>query len=340
MPLVSVVIPAYNAAEWIAETIESVLQQTYDDLEVIVVNDGSIDRTVGIAEEILRKGQFPYRIVDQENSGPSSSRNRGWRTARGTWIQFLDADDLLHPRKIEVQVREQHANPAADVIYSDWQSLRWTGSAWEKEKYVRTPVIGEDALADVLQTGNFIHLGSALLSLGALRRVGGFDESHWLIEDVELHIKLAMGKGVFVKAPSNEPLSWYRDRAHSLSKCDPTAFVEGCIRNAKLAEQHIRQAPDQSHKIVEAVLAVYYQGARYFAEHDWNRFEQLLIDIHSLEPAFLPKTPLSLRALSRVLGYRNAEQVAFFYRRLKNWDSVLASSPDGQRKAGNPLQRV
>src|SRR4029077_18109690 len=103
MPLVSVVIPAYNAAEWVAETIESVLHQTYNDLEVIVVNDGSTDRTVDIAEEILRKGRFPYRIVDQENSGPSSSRNRGCRTARGTWIQFLDADDLLHPRKIEVQ---------------------------------------------------------------------------------------------------------------------------------------------------------------------------------------------------------------------------------------------
>src|SRR5262245_47598496 len=95
MPLVSVVIPAYNAAEWIAETIESVLHQTYNDLEVIVVNDGSIDRTVEIAKDILRQGRFSYLIVDQENSGPSAARNRGWRTAHGAWIQFLDADDLL-----------------------------------------------------------------------------------------------------------------------------------------------------------------------------------------------------------------------------------------------------
>jgi len=317
MPFVSVVIPAYNAAEWVAETIESVLHQTYNDLEVIVVNDGSTDRTVDIAEEILRKGRFPYRIVDQENSGPSSSRNRGCRTARGTWIQFLDADDLLHPRKIEVQVGEQHANPAADVIYSDWQHLRWAGRAWEKEKYVNTPLIGENALADLLQPSNFIHLGSALFSLGALRRVGGFDASHWLIEDVELGIKIAMGKGVFVKTPSAGPLFWYRDRPRSLSKSDRTEFVEGCIRNAKLVERYVQHTQSCSEKIIEAIIAVYWQGARYFAEKDWRRFEQILADIEALRPEFLPAGPLRLRALSRVLGYRNAERASVFYRRLK-----------------------
>jgi glycosyltransferase involved in cell wall biosynthesis len=326
MPLVSVIIPAYNAAEWIAETVESVLTQTYDNLEVIVVNDGSVDHTVDIADKALRKGRLPYRIVDQENSGPSSSRNRGWRAARGSWVQFLDADDLLHPRKIEVQVGKHRSTPIADVIYSDWQRLRWTGSIWEKEKCIYTPVIRGDALADVLQTSNFIHLASALFSLSALHRAGGFDETHWLIEDVELCIKIAMEKGVFVKASSAEPLSWYRDRTHSLSKSDPTAFVEGCIRNAKLVEQYIRQVPGQSNEIVEAILSVYYQGARYFAEHDWSRFEQLLVDIHALQPAFLPKGPLFLRVLSRVLGYRNAEQASVLYRRLKTWNSVSRQS--------------
>jgi glycosyltransferase involved in cell wall biosynthesis len=317
MPLVSVVIPAYNAAEWIAETIESVLHQTYNDLEVIVVNDGSIDRTVEIAKDILRQGRFSYLIVDQENRGPSAARNRGWRTAHGAWIQFLDADDLLHPRKIELQVEHQQSNFAADVIYSDWQPLRWTDRGWEKDQYVNTPLIGENTLADLLQTGNFIHLGSALFGSDVLRRIGGFDESHWLIEDVELDIKIAIGKGVFVKAPSNGPLFWYRDRPRSLSKSDQTEFIEGCIRNAKLVERHLHHTQGCSAQITEAIIGVYLQGARYFAEQDWRRFEQILADIESLRPGFLPAAPLRLRALSRVLGYRNAEWVSVFYRRLK-----------------------
>ena len=75
MPLVSVVIPAYNAEEWIAESIESVLRQTYQDLEVILVDDGSSDRTVEIAEHILKSGRFRYQILRQENRGPSVARN-------------------------------------------------------------------------------------------------------------------------------------------------------------------------------------------------------------------------------------------------------------------------
>src|SRR5262245_32246666 len=114
MPLVSIVIPAYNAAEWIAESIESVLQQTYQDLEVILVDDGSTDCTVEIAEQILRSGRFPYQILHQENKGPSAARNRGWRAARGTWVQFLDADDLIHRRKIEIQIIEGSGGGAAD----------------------------------------------------------------------------------------------------------------------------------------------------------------------------------------------------------------------------------
>src|SRR5262249_51715055 len=124
MSLVSVIIPAYNAAQWIAESIESVLQQTYRDVEIILIDDGSTDRTVEIAQRILRKGRFQYQILHQENMGPSGARNRGWRAARGRWIQFLDSDDLIHPRKIETQMTEA-SGKVADLIYSDWQRLRW-----------------------------------------------------------------------------------------------------------------------------------------------------------------------------------------------------------------------
>jgi glycosyltransferase involved in cell wall biosynthesis len=316
MPFVSIVIPAYNAAEWIAETIESVLQQTYHDLEVILVDDGSTDRTVEIAEYILKSGRFRYQILRQENNGPSVARNRGWRVARGTWVQFLDADDLIHPRKIEIQIIEGSGG-AVDVIYSDWQRLRWTGGTWAKENYIYKPMIGEDAPADLLRNENFIGLGSQLISLSALRRLGGFDESHRFIEDVELYIKIAVGNGVFVKAASSGPLFWYRDRPQSLSKSNPRQFVEAYIRNARLVAQHILQSQQCSSKSVEAVVDVYSQAARYFAQNNWQRFEQILTEIEALRPGFVPKSPLALQRLSRVVGYKNAERIAVFYRGMK-----------------------
>src|SRR5262245_10729895 len=147
--LVSVVIPAYNLADWIAETIGSVLHQTYQDLELIIVDDGSTDRTAEIAESVLRKGKLRFEILQQENKGPSVARNRGWRAASGKWIQFLDADDLIHPQKIETQITQnRHAGSA--VIYSDWQHLYWKDGFWQKADYVVKPVIGQNVLADLL----------------------------------------------------------------------------------------------------------------------------------------------------------------------------------------------
>jgi glycosyltransferase involved in cell wall biosynthesis len=316
MSLVSVVIPAYNAAEWIAESVESVLQQTYPHVEIILIDDGSTDRTVEIAECILRKGRFQYQILHQKNVGPSAARNRGWRVAQGRWIQFLDADDLIHPCKIETQISEV-ASRVADVIYSDWQRLRLADGVWEKEKYIYQPVIGEDAPTELLRDENFIALGSQLIRLSALRQLGGFDESHRFVEDVELYIKIAIRNGVFVKASSSGPLFWYRDRPQSLSKSNQRLFVEACIRNARLVAQHILQSQQCWPKSIEAVVDVYSQAARYFANKDWKRFEQILTEIEALRPGFVPKAPLALRRLSRVVGYKNAERIAVFYRGMK-----------------------
>jgi glycosyltransferase involved in cell wall biosynthesis len=315
MSLVTLVIPAYNASAWIRETLESVHRQTYQHIEIVVVDDGSTDHTMDIAEATLRRGRFPYRVVRQDNNGPSSARNRGWRAGRGIWVQFLDADDLIRPDKIELQMA--YESSAADVIYSDWQRLCWTGEAWENEKYAYTPMIGENALADLLRNGNFIALGSQLFRSSVLQCIGGFDETHTLTEDVELHLKIAMRKGIFVKAPSDGPMFWYRDRVQSLSKSDRTKFVESCFRNAKLVEEHLRRTQSWSAEIVEGIVSVYSQSARYFAEHDRKRFEEIVTDIEALDPAFLPNRPPALRGLSRLMGYRRAERASVLYRKLK-----------------------
>jgi glycosyltransferase involved in cell wall biosynthesis len=102
-PKVSVIIPAYNAEKTIEQTLRSAMRQTYPNLEIIVVNDGSTDRTAWIAEQVAC-GDERVIILDQENSGVAAARNRGIAHSNGEFIAPLDADDIWHPTKTERQL--------------------------------------------------------------------------------------------------------------------------------------------------------------------------------------------------------------------------------------------
>src|SRR5215470_13641440 len=100
-PLISILIPAYNAERWIAETISSALAQTWPRKEIIVVNDGSIDQTLRVARQFESKG---VSVVTQENQGVCAARNKAYELCQGDYIQWLDADDLLSRDKIAEQM--------------------------------------------------------------------------------------------------------------------------------------------------------------------------------------------------------------------------------------------
>src|SRR5919199_5243439 len=102
-PLVSILIPAYNAQQWITDTIESALAQTWPKKEIIIVDDGSSDQTLQIVKQFASKTVL---IVTQANHGASVARNTAFSLCQGDYIQWLDADDLLAPDKIEKQVRK------------------------------------------------------------------------------------------------------------------------------------------------------------------------------------------------------------------------------------------
>jgi glycosyltransferase involved in cell wall biosynthesis len=107
-PLVSILIPCYNAEKWLAETLRSATNQTWPNIEVILVDDGSSDRSYEIAKSSCAKN---LKVIRQENQGASAARNRAYAEAQGEFIQCLDADDLLSQDKIEAQVRLLQANP-------------------------------------------------------------------------------------------------------------------------------------------------------------------------------------------------------------------------------------
>jgi glycosyltransferase involved in cell wall biosynthesis len=119
MPLVSIVIPVFNGKRFIGETIQSALDQTFRDFEVIVVDDGSTDGT----EEIVGLFTNSVSYHRQENRGAGAARNLGVTFAQGEWIAFLDADDIWYPQKLTVQVDFTKTHPNAAFVYSDMDTI-------------------------------------------------------------------------------------------------------------------------------------------------------------------------------------------------------------------------
>ena len=116
LPLVSVIIPCYNCKRWVREAVESALKQTYPNIEIIVIDDGSTDGSL----EVLRAFGPRIKLETGPNRGGNSARNRGFVLSTGEYIQFLDADDYLEPDKIARQV-EFLEETKADVVYGDWR---------------------------------------------------------------------------------------------------------------------------------------------------------------------------------------------------------------------------
>ncbi len=115
--LVSTIIPVFNRPVLLQEAVQSVLEQTYRPIEIIIVNDGSTDETLTIARKLCRRYPDIIHVIDQVNHGPGLAREAGRLKARGEFIQYLDSDDLLLPHKFEVQVKKLNAHPECGISY-------------------------------------------------------------------------------------------------------------------------------------------------------------------------------------------------------------------------------
>src|SRR5262249_40573327 len=121
--LLSVVIPTYNSDCFVAQAVQSVLDQTYHHREILVVDDGSIDKT----KDILSKFGNSIRYLYQENRGPSAARNMGIKAARGEYVCFLDADDVWTPGKLELQLAFMEQNPTIGLVFADHEEFNTEG---------------------------------------------------------------------------------------------------------------------------------------------------------------------------------------------------------------------
>lgn len=180
-PQVSVIIPTYNRAQYIEESVRSVLAQTYRDLEVVVVDDGSVDET-GIIVNSIADPRLRY--IRQENLGRSKARNHALSLARGKYITFLDSDDLYLPGKIELQVEYLKKHPDAGMVYTSAYCIN-DGGEMLAHRYEAT-VSGRIYEQIAFFTPVTITLPTVMTYRKVMDDVGGFDENMHRFEDTDM----------------------------------------------------------------------------------------------------------------------------------------------------------
>jgi glycosyltransferase involved in cell wall biosynthesis len=246
MPRISAIIPVYNGEKTIRETIESVLNQTFSDFEVIVIDDGSTDSTLEIISSLK---DSRIKVFTYPNSGQPESRNRGLSHASGEYISFLDADDLWTPDKLEAQYKALQDNPKAAVAYSWTDSIDASGKFFRRGGY-RTE--NGDVYTKLL-LNDFIESGSNPLILKqALIEVGGCDKSLTNAHDWDMWLRLA-ARYHFVVVPKVQIL--YRVSYNSMS-----FNVLGQERSSlQVIEQAYAQAPESVQHLKRISLANRYK---------------------------------------------------------------------------------
>jgi glycosyltransferase involved in cell wall biosynthesis len=189
-PLVSIVIPAYNHAPYLAETIDSVLQQTYAHWELILIDDGSTDDTPTI---IQRYTDPRIRSFRQENHGLSATLNRGVSLARGVYFAFLPSDDAYEPDKLALQVKVLEDNPTVGVVFSRQRVTAEQGqptSEQQVQEWFEVPFTTKEEIFPALFERDFLSTPTHLLRMECFARIGLFDESLVTTQDYDLWLRM------------------------------------------------------------------------------------------------------------------------------------------------------
>ena len=253
MPTVSVIIPIYNSSKWIEKTIESVLCQTYGDLETVIVDDGSTDDTAEIVKKYKNRA---VRYFYQKNKGVSAARNKGIEVAGGKYIALLDHDDLWMPEKIEKQLHIFNNKPDTGLVYSDAFVIDENGRVLYRVFEKLEPHSGK--IYRNLFLVNFIPCLTAVIPKRVFEDVGLFPEEYTMAEEYDLFLRIAEKYKIeYVK----EPLAKYRVHGESISS---RKFVLGYTERIDIIEKMIKNKspmiPVVGEKPVRETLAYCYYG--------------------------------------------------------------------------------
>jgi glycosyltransferase involved in cell wall biosynthesis/GT2 family glycosyltransferase len=341
-PTVSVIIPTFNGAQYIVEAIQSVLNQTFQNFEIIVIDDGSTDITASLLESWANQGLISY--TQQSHQGPAAARNQGIVQSRGKFLKFLDHDDYLYPEQLERQV--QHLLQRSRFVISA------TDYELEFESKNRVPIelsLYTDQLAQFIK-GNPCPIHSLLVPRKLIEDAGGFDENLQSHVDSELWLRVLINGGTVEKTPYTG--CCYRIHKGSVSADRNRMFQEYCKFSEKLnmaLVPQFHQLSDETlrqlfFKNMSTLHKCFYQdiqpalqipttllSTRLLYEMKANKFERFWLSFHGMERI---AWNFYRQACRRDRGYsekllNEAWRDERFYAKNKNRESVI---PNGHIK--------
>lgn len=280
--LVSVIVPVYNRQEIVKKTIESILAQTYTNLEIVLINDGSTDDTLRVLQEYARREPNRIVVIDQQNAGQSISRNRGIEAARGQYIAFLDSDDTWAPTKLAEQIPLFTGN--VGLVFCGVNDVTVDGTI------VRTTVPEPHVRGDIHRTllrRNRITGGTVVLARTVFDRVGFFDSAFRSAENYDMWLRTTQHFNADFVA---RPLMNYTLHATNMS-ADRARVAEGGM----MILQKWLPAPPEDPALLEIYndsYANYYLdlGAEAFARGDYREARRLYHKCREYVPGYRNST--------------------------------------------------
>lgn len=260
MSLVSIIIPCYNATRFLRQALDSALAQTYDALEIVVVNDGSTDD--------FETAIAPYRdhprvkIVSQENRGLSAARNRGIQEARGAYLKFLDADDWLASDALAKQVAPFQNDAALGLVYCDLVRVEEAGNPLDDYSVANARRILNGDILPSLLVGGYFTPNTVLVPRRVLDRAGVFDETLTAREDYELWLRIVCEGYAAYFVP--EKLAYYRRHESNMTN-DATWMADTHLR---ALDKIVTRYP---HRVAAALHELIYEQQRIDRDSAWAR---------------------------------------------------------------------
>lgn len=299
--LVSVVIPLYNKESYIVATLQSVMNQTYANLECIIVDDGSTDKSVEMANKFISDNELSWSLISQKNSGQTMARNYGIRQARGEYIAFLDSDDLWPVNKIELQVAAIEKNPNSVLVLNSY-------AIFSEGRSIPRVVRHKDSKKMNAHWLDMRGFGGGLESLGLLRRktldqIGFFDESLSTSSGLDLSLRLQkIGEIVLLKQ-----LGLYYRISSGQWHSNPVALKQD-LRT--LREKH----PQTDQKVVSRFQESYFFWAAVRQDGYVAFGKALLKSLISVDLIMLRmiKSLVLRNYISRILGWAHRKETHSF----------------------------
>lgn len=290
-PRVSIITPTFNRAQFIGFAVDSVLAQTFDDFELLIVDDGSEDDTVSVLEPYRMDSRVRY--LHQPNQGQSVARNRGLARARGEFICFLDSDDAWTPTKLEQQVRLMDEYPEVDIIHGDEIDIDAQGREVSRKNMRRfSGMIARELLAD-----NSVSINTVMVRKHCFEEMGGFSEGRRVADDYDIWLRFA-ARYRFLYVP--EFFGYYRVMPDQISS-DKRARFES---NERIVLDFVRDFPEALTERDRrwGLSRFYCRKARYYARSGdrlvaWSAIARAL--------RYRPADPVVWRSLYRVFRPAN-----------------------------------